>query len=207
HKVLQNAAVSGPYVLVGFSIGGLIARLYAYEYPADVVGMVIVDHAFIDVGSGATQPPVSPGSPSGSSLDSPPVLLSSTPITLGLEDDRNFSKLPQRDRDLHTWAMSIHPLRPTEETAAECFAFIESKTGSQPYPLGSRPLIVIRTNNDLPAYERLQTKLLLLSRNSRQIQAARSSHMVIIDEPDVVIESIRKVVDEVKKGRHSDVLP
>ena len=100
HHLLRNAGVPGPYVLVGFSIGGLVGRLYIHEYPEDVAGMVVVDHAFIDVGSDAPhQPPVS----SNGSVDSPPVLISSTPITLGLEDDRNFSKLPQLNRDLHAW--------------------------------------------------------------------------------------------------------
>ena len=50
--VLRAASVSGPYVLVGFSIGGLYARLFALLHPDDVAGMVIVDHAFIDPGGG-----------------------------------------------------------------------------------------------------------------------------------------------------------
>src|SRR5882724_11182101 len=51
HTVLDHAGVEGPYVLVGLSIGGLVARLYAGLYPGDVAGMVFVDHAFIDVGN------------------------------------------------------------------------------------------------------------------------------------------------------------
>jgi pimeloyl-ACP methyl ester carboxylesterase len=41
--LLRDAGVSGPYVLVGHSYGGLITRLYAAEYPADVAGLVFVD--------------------------------------------------------------------------------------------------------------------------------------------------------------------
>jgi pimeloyl-ACP methyl ester carboxylesterase len=47
HAVLQKAAITGPYVLVGFSAGAIVARLYAKEYPAQSVGMVMVSHAFL----------------------------------------------------------------------------------------------------------------------------------------------------------------
>ncbi len=43
HAVLQQAGVPGPYVLVGYSLGGLLARLFAATYPKEVAGMVQVD--------------------------------------------------------------------------------------------------------------------------------------------------------------------
>jgi pimeloyl-ACP methyl ester carboxylesterase len=43
HALLQAARVPGPYVLVGHSLGGLYARLYAATYPDEVAGMVLVD--------------------------------------------------------------------------------------------------------------------------------------------------------------------
>jgi thioesterase domain-containing protein len=45
HMLLQGAGVSGPYVLAGASMGGLIAREYAHRFPKDVVGMVLLDSA------------------------------------------------------------------------------------------------------------------------------------------------------------------
>lgn len=43
HALLTAARVSGPYVLVGWSFGGPIARLYASTYPQDTAGLVLVD--------------------------------------------------------------------------------------------------------------------------------------------------------------------
>ena len=42
HRLLRTAEVSGPYVLVGHSFGGLLMRLYAHRYGGDVVGLVLV---------------------------------------------------------------------------------------------------------------------------------------------------------------------
>lgn len=41
--LLARAGVAPPYVLVGWSFGGLDMRLFAGEYPREVVGLVLVD--------------------------------------------------------------------------------------------------------------------------------------------------------------------
>jgi pimeloyl-ACP methyl ester carboxylesterase len=43
HTLLQRAHVPGPFVLVGHSHGGLMARAYYDRYPKEVAGMVLVD--------------------------------------------------------------------------------------------------------------------------------------------------------------------
>jgi pimeloyl-ACP methyl ester carboxylesterase len=43
HVLLQKANVPGPYVMAGESWGGGFARLYAYTYPAEVAGLVLID--------------------------------------------------------------------------------------------------------------------------------------------------------------------
>ena len=45
HALLAAAGEPGPFVLVGHSIGGMIARVYATTYPDEVSGMVLVDAA------------------------------------------------------------------------------------------------------------------------------------------------------------------
>lgn len=43
HALLRDAGEAGPYVLVGHSYGGLIARIYASTYPDSTAGLVLVD--------------------------------------------------------------------------------------------------------------------------------------------------------------------
>ena len=45
HAALHIPGMPGPYVLVGHSLGGMNARLYASLYPDDVAGLVLVDPA------------------------------------------------------------------------------------------------------------------------------------------------------------------
>ncbi|HXE64583.1 MAG TPA: alpha/beta hydrolase [Bryobacteraceae bacterium] len=204
---MHRASVPGPFVLVGFSIGGLYGRLYAARYPEDVAGMVIVDHAFLGLDSppqkseNAGHAPPSDGVFSVGDVDTPPALISRTPIELGIEDDRNFQLLPKRDQDLHTWAMSRNPMRPNAQTAVKCTAEIENATKGQPWPLGAKPLIVISTSNDSPGYQQLQEQLLRLSHAAKQSIAEHSTHMVIVDQPEIIITAIDDVVNSIRESR------
>ncbi len=40
---LKAADVAPPYILAGWSLGGLHMRLFAFQHPEEVVGMVLVD--------------------------------------------------------------------------------------------------------------------------------------------------------------------
>src|SRR5262249_35094787 len=48
HLLLKKAGIKGPYVLVGHSLGGLVARIYAEQYPNEVAGVIFVDSTHED---------------------------------------------------------------------------------------------------------------------------------------------------------------
>lgn len=43
HTLLSTAGETGPYILIGHSYGGIHVRSFAYQYPDDVSGIVLVD--------------------------------------------------------------------------------------------------------------------------------------------------------------------
>jgi pimeloyl-ACP methyl ester carboxylesterase len=65
HHLLQVADIPGPYILVGHSFGGLLMRLFAHQYGASVVGVVLVDSMHEDQFDllGPLFPPASPSEP------------------------------------------------------------------------------------------------------------------------------------------------
>lgn len=52
--LLTASGETGPFVLVGHSYGGPIIRLFASDHPEDVAGLVLVDALSEDLGSGLT---------------------------------------------------------------------------------------------------------------------------------------------------------
>jgi pimeloyl-ACP methyl ester carboxylesterase len=193
HRLLESARIPLPVVMVGYSLGAIRARMYARDYPKEVAGMVIVDHA-IDLAGPPVKKVESAAPPKRmTDLDSPPEVISMTQPAMGLEGDPAFEKLPLRNRELHLWAMPGAAALQTEEIVNECLADGEALMQSR---LGEMPLAVVSTPVPSKVYRDLQTRLLGLSRNSRQIVAENSGHGVIVDEPEVVVRAIRLVVEE-----------
>jgi pimeloyl-ACP methyl ester carboxylesterase len=194
HKLIRAAHLQAPLVLTGLSIGGCVARLYAAEYPSEVSGMVIVDHAFSpdpapDVGNSHL------GSDAG--VDTPPALIHQAPIVVTVEQASEFNRLPVRIQKLHQWAVSLNPKLPTWDTAEDCLAQLKTDAPG-PYPLGNMPLVVVSTGNQARGYDRLQNELLALSHHSIHMMAELSFHSVEIDQPEVVIAAIRQVVESLR---------
>jgi len=186
HNLVRNAKLDGPYVLVGLSVGALVARYYAARFPDEVAGMVIVDHAFTNPGGAR------PADTSG------PAVVQQTPIVITVEDSSQFRNLPEQAQRLHRWADSLHPSLPTVEMADQCMAALKAEEHG-PNPLGDKPLVVISTGNQNRNYKKLQTELLTLSTRSEQLLATHSFHAVEIDEPEMVVQGIEQVVDLVRR--------
>jgi pimeloyl-ACP methyl ester carboxylesterase len=83
----------------------------------------------------------------------------------------------------------------------QCVAKAAAITKEHSHPLGDKPVVDVSTDEDRnPDYVKLQTELLSLSQDSREIIAEKSGHFVIIDRPDVVIDAIRQAVQSVRNN-------
>lgn len=198
--LIVRADIPRPFVLTGFSAAALIARLYAMEYPADVAGLVLVDHAFLP--EDVPQPPApskaaAPAAEPGAAY-TPPAVISMTPVIGAHEDEPGFRNLPPRARQLDRWASSRNPDLPTAETAEQCIRAAESAGKGASHPLGHLPLMIVSTANDAPGYADLQRHLLSLSTDSRQRIASKSFHSIEISQPDVVAGGILEVIAAVR---------
>jgi pimeloyl-ACP methyl ester carboxylesterase len=195
HAALKNAGVKGPYVVVGHSLGALVARVYAGKYPNEVAGMVFVDHAISFPPIGA-QPGITLGGTNGILQDPPNGVTAGKMVAVGIEDDPNLSKLSAKDRELHSWFMSKErdqkTLQANHEIMPQCFADADAILAKHDHPLGEKPVVDVDTPSTARA--ELQKTLLSLSTNSKELVADKSGHFVIIDRPDVVVDAIEQVV-------------
>lgn len=187
HTLLDRAGVEGPYVMVGLSIGAIVARIHTSKHPGEVAGMVMIDHAFGDAAAGP--PPRASGD-----YDSPPVLLTQAPIALDrTENSPAFQRLPPRDQQMHRWAAAQPESEERRKATAGCLAEAPA------FFLGARPLIVVSQAGGGADYVAFQSALAALSTNSRQMIAENSGHAIEIERPDVIVSAIRQVVEAVRK--------
>jgi len=189
HALLSASGERGPYVVVGHSMGGAISRQYASEYPQDVSGLVLIDYTPYDARRLQTdeqwklwQPLL--GSPSKEALASYPAL----------EQNAN-----QRNVKLVLAAAPLKPMPLIVLSSDEPYNLI-------PYAKdGTLPLTIAQAKEfgRVLFQEVLYARANLVSQvpGARHITNTDSGHYIHQEQPKLVIDSVREVVDAVgKKG-------
>lgn len=121
----------------------------------------------------------------------------------------SFALLPDSIKKIRLWALGNYEYYAASDNTYlmdELLKMIKTKAQT-PQTLGNKPLIVITRgkpfSNDSEEEEQKrlqdQTALTKLSGNSKQIIAHNSGHHIQLDEPDVVVEAIREIMEMVKK--------
>jgi len=190
HELLAAAKITGPYVLVGQSIGGVNARLYAEQYDRDVAGMVLVDATHEEDVNYSMR-------------------VNNWVRMRDLSAGRSVPA-PKLEGKVST------QYDPAEDYMAEEFEQLHRAREAKPAPLGDRPLVVLAagkrptppgTADSLwtrlrKLKDEQQQELARLSRNSRFTVDPTSAHNMQDDDPALVARAIEDVVRAAStKGR------
>jgi len=173
-EALNKVGFEPPYLLVGHSLGGLYANLYASLYPEEVAGMVLIESSHPqDLELQAYQ---------GNFVKAINKLLSM------------FDSLSP-----HKQYNEVHFVHQTADQVAQHHAFpdipvyvITGGKENRMMPEGARQR---RLEN--------QKNLLTLSTSSKHIIAEKSGHFPQLTEPRVVIDAIRACIDHVNQTTHN----
>jgi pimeloyl-ACP methyl ester carboxylesterase len=219
HRLLHNAGETPPFVLVGNSIGGVNTRLFAFRYPDEVAGLVLVDPAHEDQDERLPQ----------SSRIDPSFTRLLTAFRLGARvgalrvldlplGEGSSSGLPPglrpaaRAAGFRTaWADALY-----QETIGLAGSYAEVRRARQALgtlPLGDLPLTVLtrgEPEDDSPGAKRtlaLWTGLHreLVKESSRGVGeiVGRSGHFIQVDQPAAVVAAIRRMVEGVRAASAS----
>ena len=184
HALLLSAAVPGPYVLVGHSLGGMFVRLYAATYPDEVVGLVEVDAWYEGL-----KDLLSPA-------DWEAYVRLNSMVPVELAENSEFEALGFAYETIDfaaasatmTRAAEVQPLQsmPVAVLAhGEPFGLSEEQLGFSPDALEA-------------AWRAAQEQLATLTPTARFVIATESAHYVQLQQPDLVIEMVQQVVDAVR---------
>lgn len=219
HALLKKANISGPYILVGASHGGLLVRLFAIEFPSEVTGMVLVDGGYEDNTMFINGKKVKPSTDAkGIPIPAVKIVARDSDNVLKPEAqkflkniltqrgfphtllDTPYKRLPLHIQQIRLWAiqqLTYFAVNDNDYYIEEA-ALLFSERKRHPYTLNEKPLIILTQGitNDTGRINR-NKELLTLSHNSKQIVDTKSGHHIQLEDPDLVVAAIRQVFDAV----------
>lgn len=216
HALLQHAGVPAPYVLLGGSIGGLNARVFAGLYPKDTAGLVLDDSAHEDEPLRAPKFYLAHQAPRA--LWRPIHTLFWLASEVGLLRVIGSSPAGDKDESQMTREELIAELRHQPKSFLNNVdsgmvlneSYAEAKAIAS---LGDMPIVVLTAgkapdfgdtemNRQAAEYQKvwayeIQSKLARLSTRGRQIVVPDATHATI--PQDTVVSAVHEVVNEVRQ--------
>jgi len=217
HAMLEGAGIKPPYVLVGHSFGGLVMRRYALLYPEDVAGVVLVDPMRCE-----EWPPMDPSKQStidrGTKLTGYAVPIAHfglarlavtsllcrsgklSSFLAGAAGDGGKHVLGRIKDEVGKMPQEVWPIVAAHWSRPSYYVGMGNHVGAVPDsvremqdadPILGIPVTLLTPGNSSPLCER---RLGQIGDNVQQVIAPASAHWIHLDEPDLVIDSIREMV-------------
>ena len=188
HALLSASGERGPYVVVGHSLGGAIAKLYASEYPREVSGLVLVDYLPYQARNALTDDEWE--------LWKNPLLGSASEEALAIYPDLEQND-NQQNFEQDSAADALKPMPLIVLRSDEPFDFT---------PLledGSLPMTVEQAKEFLEVLRRAWGNAVAAVVRSvpgaRVITETHSGHYIHWEQPQLVTDSVREVVEAARK--------
>jgi pimeloyl-ACP methyl ester carboxylesterase len=187
HALLSAAEEPGPYVLVGHSYGGLVVRLYAMTYPQEVSGLVLVDALSEELQAGMTPEQWALWKP----LNEPTQ-----------EELAEYKDIERQDPEgSFEEVRAAAPLRPLPLVVLSA----DRPWGPQISSLVASGALPPDTPRDFgyvldAAQKPAQEDLAKLVPGAEHITQTNSGHYIHNEQPQLVIDAIRQVVDADRDG-------
>jgi pimeloyl-ACP methyl ester carboxylesterase len=215
NELLRAARIDGPFILVGHSAGALYVRLFSDLRPEDVVGMVLVDpsveHQDVRLALALGRPGAGSLAPleerAARCLDA-----SETGQLPSLNPSlAHCAPLSAREPNSSVaWSLKSSNFRTQISELNTLFAETsrEIDHGRQSY--GDTPLIVLTAggrstsappSSALSAWRRMHQELAARSRRGEERMVPGSSHLMMLDRPDVISSAIEQLVAESRNER------
>ena len=213
HLLLTKAGINPPYILVGHSLGGVNMRLYASQYPEDVVGLVLVDSSHENQMTSEMWRRIK----TESWLYQVLRVVSQVGVLRLIGEMNLLPILGDIKREIQKYPLAVPTLFDTYKsfcyrpdywaTASSELANIKkSFEGLQSVTsLGNLPLIVLSqgskdskmSDERFQKWASLQLDLTKLSSNRQRIIAENSGHFVQLDQPELVISAVQRLIESV----------
>jgi pimeloyl-ACP methyl ester carboxylesterase len=217
HAMLEGAGIKPPYIMVGHSFGGLVVRRYALLFPEDVASVLLIDPMRCE-----EWPPLDPGKQSeldrgrrltGFAVPIARFGLARLAVTslfcrsgriaerlAGAAGNGGRHVLKRIKDEVGKMPQEVWPIVAAHWSRPGYYAGMRSHVEAVPdtvremqdaEPIRGIPILLLTPGKSLPLSDQCLRRI---GDNVQQVIAPASAHWIHLDQPDLVIDSIRAMV-------------